>query len=242
VTGSRDREWQLPGSGDDEELHADFRSELARTATGDLDARFDLNMPWLWRRGDDSGGYWIAVGLEHWSDIPAPLWRTYLFVSRVNEDGDGPSEYCLDVKLTGRGARDGAVLAATALAAVRADLAERAGTAERFRRPPGAEPRPWRQEGLSSTRVSCSRAGTPSRVSREDGDMPVLLVFTVMLFAGSVAGYLLRPDLKHATPRHWFWAVVSTAALVVMIALTAGAAWAAWLLAAGLLAVLLRRD
>ena len=108
----------------DDTLDTDVRAALAAAleATG-LDGRLDVGMPWIQEPGA-TGGYWIGFGLEHWAYINQEDWRTFLSARWVSED-EGDRACCLDVHLSGRSARDGVVLAAMALAAVRADLARR---------------------------------------------------------------------------------------------------------------------
>lgn len=109
------------------QLDHDFREALTAAAEkAGVQVLPGYGMPWLQAPGATDGGYWIGMGLEHWSHIPASQWRTFLFASWVSEaDDDFRIPRCLDVYLSGESARDPVILAAMAVTAVTADLAKK---------------------------------------------------------------------------------------------------------------------
>jgi hypothetical protein len=66
----------------------------------------------------ENGCYWVSCGIEHRGGWPPEALRTYVMANYLTEE-EGSSVYPLNLYLTGDGARDGRVLAAMVIAAVR---------------------------------------------------------------------------------------------------------------------------
>lgn len=113
------------------EFDGRFRSALAGAVENErgMSARFldergpFAQLPWLSWDDDPLGGYWIGSGLQHYPEMPAAVWPTFIFASYLRDSEDGEShsrnERALDIKLTDDSARDVDLLAMMTISALR---------------------------------------------------------------------------------------------------------------------------